>query len=127
MNEVYRQERLASYIFIYESQYLTNAAENKDNIKGWQHYIKQGEKMFNKPSRYYYYICLGLFFVVPVVVYAYGVIYMFLNSTIYLRAFDVLCGVGGLVEYALFVFFSIRYIKKVIYFNSNRLKKTERI
>ena len=70
LDQVYRQRRLAIYIYRIEEQYL--GEQDQDAVighLGWEHFVHLTDNDFkrvNTPSRFYYAICLGLFTFFPV-------------------------------------------------------------
>ena len=73
LDQVYRQRRLAAYIYEVESTIKVNSTSSF----GWEHFIQRNRESssINKPSRRYYYICLGLFFGFPPVTFVFSCLY----------------------------------------------------
>ena len=115
LDQVYRQRRLAAYIFEIEA---TNAFphDRSENLTGgWEHYVQGTRRMhrLNKPSRYYYHICLCLFFAVPVAVYLCACIYSRIGNVLDPEHELFVPAFIGIVLYILFLVFSCLYIHSI--------------
>ena len=115
LDQVYRQRRLAAYIFEIETIDGFPQSRSQTISNGWEHYVhgNREKNKLNKPSRYYYYICLGLFYAVPVAV--------FVCTCIYSKGGNVLDSahelfvpaIIGILLYFLFIVFSWLYIRSI--------------
>lgn len=117
LDQVFRQRRLAAYIYQIEE------IESFDtDRRGWEHYV-QGARLHSKPnlpSRGYYFICLGLFIFFPPVTFILSCVYRVGNvlsrsSELFVPAWV------GIVLYSAFIIaacFYIRSILKLSYFFS---------
>lgn len=124
LDQVFRQRRLASYIFLIEKSFYKS-----DSIEfGWERYIQQLEsenglrRVFRKTrktvysSRYYYYICLGLFTFFPVCTYLYGVnTYLYgTDETIWVFIHTYSApSIGGIIMFFCYFFFMYKYVSKI--------------
>lgn len=114
LDQVYRQRRLAAYIYEIET-YEVLPSNPSTSVTGWEHYVrtKRSFTNTNTPSRYYYYICLGLFFFFPFFTYLFSSIFSggsALNVNNPLFSPSLL----GIILYVAFVFFAILYIKSIL-------------
>ena len=114
LDQVYRQRRLAAHIFLIESE-IKNSEQKTDF---WEHFVQDKKKemtetKINTPSRSYYFVCLGLFYGVPITEY--------LLALFYSKSGFVLCSSHkmfipsciGILIYIGFIIFSIKYIKVI--------------
>ncbi len=115
LDQVYRQRRLAAYI--YEIENISAFPHNRSVAlsAGWEHYVQgnRRKQRLNKPSRYYYHICLGLFFAVPVGVFACACIYSKGGNVLSFSHELFAPALGGIILYLFFCFFSILYIRSI--------------
>lgn len=106
LDQVYRQRRLAAYI--YEIENISAFPHNRSVAlsAGWEHYVQgnRRKQRLNKPSRYYYHICLGLFFAVPVGVFACACIYSKGGNVLSFSHELFAPALGGIILYLFFAF-----------------------
>jgi hypothetical protein len=127
LDQVYRQRRLAAYIYEIETMIEFPRGQSEHIGKGWEHFVqvkkqqdelntpkgKRPKDKLNTPSRYYYYICLGLFFAVPVAVYILACTYSKIGNVLSPTHELFLPACIGIVLYVLFIIFSFLYIRSI--------------
>lgn len=128
LDQVYRQRRLAAYIFEIES--ASNIFEVGDSklINGWKHFVREKRlgKCINIPSRCYYFICLGLFFFFPIATVIFTYIYKadgIFNPEHELFRLVIL----GSLLYVVFLVFAIFYIISILSLSKSFSKKEHSI
>ena len=115
LDQVYRQRRLAAYIFKIETMVEFPKGRCAFAGEGWEHFVhgKRRSDRLNRPSRYYYHICLGLFFAVPVAVFILACVYS-KSGNVLDPAHELLVpALIGIVIYSLFIVFSVLYIRSI--------------
>ena len=111
LDQVYRQRRLAAYIYTLEELYR----QMDTCYGGLEHFVlgDRGKDRLNWPSRFYYYICAGLFFFFPPATYILACLYKAGNV---LSAHHELHGPAwfGIALYLAFLFFAVLYIRSIL-------------
>ncbi len=115
LDQVYRQRRLAAYIYEIETMIAFPHGRNGLAEEGWEHFVqgKRQKDRLNRPSRYYYYICLGLFFAVPVAVFVLACVYSKSGNVLAPRHELFIPALIGIILYVLFIIFSALYIRSI--------------
>lgn len=111
LDQVYRQRRLAAFIYKIEDMYQYEG----DWYSGWEHFVQGNRKVqkLNWPSRYYYHICLGLFMFFPPATYILACIFKAGNVLNIHHELHV-PAVFGIVLYFVFLIFAILYIHSIL-------------
>ena len=134
LDQVYRQRRLAAYIYRIEEKCLTE--QDRDVVighMGWEHFVRLTNNSFkrvNTPSRFYYAICLGLFTFFPVATAVFSCIYSGENVLIKTNSLH-LPAIFGLVLWGCYIIslicytVAIRRIEKRINESDMKPEKTE--
>lgn len=104
MDAVYRQRRSGVYIYKIEELLGLNGS-----VFGWEHYIKNNGKkrhfqFIKKPYRQYYFICMGLFFCIPLMMILFAV-GLSLKSP---SGYNYICIILGLLFFIASVFFAVK-------------------
>ena len=114
LDQVYRQRRLAAYIYEIET-YEVLPSNPSTSVTGWEHFVRNKRSFTNTntPSRYYYYICLGLFFFFPFFTYFFSSTFsggsvLNVNNSLFFPS------LLGIILYVAFVVFAILYIKSIL-------------
>ncbi len=111
LDQVYRQRRLAAYMFM-----LEELMQHSDPwYNGWEHFVQgnREEDKRNWPSRFYYHICLGLFFAFPPATYIFACVYKAGNVVSSQHELHIPARLGiGL--YIAFLVFAIIYIISIL-------------
>lgn len=110
LDQVFRQRRLSCYIYQIEE-----AASFEPGVFGWEHYV-QGARLRNKlnlPSRGYYMVCLGLFFLFPPVTFVLSCVFKVGN--VLSRSHELFVPAClGIALYSAFVIVAFFYIKTIL-------------
>ena len=78
LDQVYRQIKIAFYLSKLESKinkfFGMNSCDFNSSILCWEHWLRSDDVNRGKynVSRFFYYICLGIFVVVPIFSYLFG-------------------------------------------------------
>lgn len=118
LDQVYRQRRLAAYVFQIETLFREDA-DNYSEICGWEHFVQVNKREENKekgrhdrPSRFYYQICMGLFFCFPVATYFLAC--YFRAGNVFSRGHELHWpAMVGVLLYLVFAYYAIRYIRSI--------------
>lgn len=115
LDQVYRQRRLAAYIFEIETMVEFPKGRRAFAGEGWEHFVhgKRRSDRLNRPSRYYYHICLGLFFAVPVTVFILACVYSKSGNVLDPEHELFVPALIGIFIYFLFIVFSVLYIHSI--------------